>query len=245
MRTSLAKNRIFGPSLQMNKNKLIGEMRCNQSKTRYIRTGWPAMCKVFAVLLCLLSMSAAAQKPKKTDVRLEIQPDPTGKTLVNWSITNNTKLEVYVFDFFLWGPAEWNEEKEDLTILGTAPSREEPGCPNRVAPVLLLVIAPGRTIHGDFIDDRLKLAPKAKVAMQSSTTRTRSLRSRSASLRVAARIAYMTPLFARAPSWKVMLFSCRKHPSRVQRRAYVALMTYVLLPSDTIKPFLENARVVN
>ena len=125
------------------------------------------MRKTFAVLLCLLSLNVVAQKPKSTDVSLEIQPNSTGKALVNWSITNNTKLAIYVYDFFLWGPAEWDEVKGDVTILGTAPSREESTCPpNRVAPVLLLVIAPGRTIHGDFIDDRLKLGPKAKVAMR-------------------------------------------------------------------------------
>ena len=126
-----------------------------------------AVRRVFAIFLCLSLLSAAAQKPKSTDVRLEIQPDSTSKALVTWSITNDTKLAVYVYDFFLWGPAEWNEEKGGVMILGTAPSREEGGCPpNRVAPVLLLVISPGRTIHGDFIDDRFKLAPKAKVAMR-------------------------------------------------------------------------------
>jgi hypothetical protein len=126
-----------------------------------------AMRKVIAVLLCLLSLSAAAQKPKATDVRFEIQPDPTGKVLVNWSITNNSKLAVYVYDFFLWGPGQWNEQSENRTVLGTAPSREEPTCPpNRVAPVLLLVVAPGRTIHGDFIDSRLELVPKTNVSMR-------------------------------------------------------------------------------
>ena len=125
------------------------------------------MPKISAFVLFLLSLSIAAQKPKITDARLEIQPDPTGRTLVNWSITNRTDLAIYVYDFFLWGPAPWNDEKGDVTILGTAPSKEQHTCPpNRNVPVLLLVIAPGRTIHGDFLDDRLRLAPKSKVAMR-------------------------------------------------------------------------------
>jgi hypothetical protein len=78
------------------------------------------MHKAIAVLLCLLSLSAAAQKPQATDVRFEIQPDPTGKVLVNWSLTNNSKLAVYVYDFFLWGPGHWNEQSENRTVLGTA-----------------------------------------------------------------------------------------------------------------------------
>ncbi len=125
------------------------------------------MSKVIAVLLCLFSLSAIAQKPKSSDVRLEIQPDPTGQVLVNWSITNNTKLAIFVYDFFLWGPSPWNEQSESRIVLGTAPSREDPSCPpNRVVPVLLLVIAPGRTIHGDFTDRELKLAPKTSVSMR-------------------------------------------------------------------------------
>jgi hypothetical protein len=125
------------------------------------------MSRILVGIICFLSLSAGAQKPKATDVHLEIQPDPTGKALVNWSITNNSKLAVYVYDFFLWGPAKWDDVKGDVTILGTAPTQEEAICPpNRVAPFLLLVVFPGRTIHGDFIDDRLKLAPKAKVAMR-------------------------------------------------------------------------------
>jgi hypothetical protein len=125
------------------------------------------MRKILAVLLCIFSFSALAQKPKAADVRLEIQPDPAGKALVNWSITNSSKLAVYVYDFFLWGPGEWNDQTGGVTILGTTPSTEEATCPpNRVAPVLLLVIAPGRTIQGNFVDDRLKLASQTKVAMR-------------------------------------------------------------------------------
>jgi hypothetical protein len=125
------------------------------------------MRKISAFVLFLLSLSVAAQKPKTTDVRLEIQPDPTGKALVNWSITNNTRLAVYVFDFFLWGPSPWNEQSGNRMVLGTAPSREEPSCPpNRVVPALLLVVGPGRTIHGDYLDSQLELAPKTNVSMR-------------------------------------------------------------------------------
>ena len=125
------------------------------------------MYKMMVALLFLSGLSATAQKFKSDDVRLEIEPDPTGRALVNWSITNNSKLGMYVYDFFLWGPGEWNEQDEHLTVLGTAPSRETGGCaPNRVAPVLLLVVAPGRTIRGDFIDSELKLASKSYVSMR-------------------------------------------------------------------------------
>jgi hypothetical protein len=51
-------------------------------------------------------------------------------------------------------------------VLGTAPTKQEATCPNRVAPVLLLVVAPGRTIQGDFVDSELKLPSKAELSMR-------------------------------------------------------------------------------
>lgn len=120
-----------------------------------------------AVCLFLFSLGTLAQKLKPSDVSLKIQPDTTGKALVNWSIKNNTKFAVYVYDFWLWGPARWNDQRQDVTILGTAPSEEQHSCPpNRVVPVLLLPIFPGRTINGELADNLLKLAPRSKVAMR-------------------------------------------------------------------------------
>jgi hypothetical protein len=125
------------------------------------------MYKLIAVLLCLLPLSAVAQKPKAADVHLDIQPDPTGRALVNWSITNDSKLAVYVYDFFLWGLAPWDEINGNQAVIGTAPTREEATCPpNRFPPVLLLIVPPGRTIRGDFTDIDLKLAPKTNLSMR-------------------------------------------------------------------------------
>ena len=186
----------------MSKNKLIARSL--------------ALHRMLAIVLCLPLLTATAQKPKSTDVRLEIQPDSTGKALVTWSITNDTKLAVYVYDFFLWGPAEWDEEKGGVTILGTEPSREEAGCPpNRVAPVLLLVIAPGRTIHGDFIDDRLKLAPQAKVAMRIAIFNDpyKVVEEWKRFYNTAANTAITTPSSVREQSSKATLFSCRRQDS--------------------------------
>jgi len=124
------------------------------------------MHKAIAVLLCLLPLSGVAQKPNARDIQLTVQPDSTGKAIVNWSLTNNSKLAVYVYDFFLWGPGPWTEKDSNHIVLGTAPMKQEASCPNRVAPVLLLVVAPGRTIHGDFVDDGLKPPPKVQVSMR-------------------------------------------------------------------------------
>lgn len=125
------------------------------------------MYKMIATLLCLLPLAGVAQKPNARDVQFEVKPDPSGKALLSWSITNNSKLAVYVYDFFLWGPTAWVERSDNRIVLSTTPTKEEATCPpNRFPPVLLLVVAPGRTIHGDFVDSQLKVPPNADLSMR-------------------------------------------------------------------------------
>jgi hypothetical protein len=125
------------------------------------------VCKLIVALLFLLSLQARAKKPNAQDVQLAIKADASGKSLVTWSITNNSKLAVYVYDFYLWGPTAWVERTGNRIVLSTAPTKEEATCPpNRFPPVLLLVIAPGRTIHGEFADSELKMPATADVSMR-------------------------------------------------------------------------------
>ena len=62
-------------------------------------------------------------------------------------------MAVYVYDFYLWGPAYHIETVGDGAIIDTTPVTELRSCPpNRFPPVLLLVVGPQRTIEGDFSD---------------------------------------------------------------------------------------------
>jgi hypothetical protein len=132
-----------------------------------------------------------------------VKPDPSGKALLSWSITNNSKLAVYVYDFFLWGPTAWVERSDNRIMLSTPPTKEEATCPpNRFPPVLLLVVAPGRTIHGDFVDSRLKVPPNADLSMRVAVgiILTRWLMRRSGSLTATASTVPMAPSCAGEPS---------------------------------------------
>ena len=118
------------------------------------------MTKVgISALFALLVFSMQAQKAGiLRDVHLEISASKQGDFLFKWKISNAGPLTVYVYDFFLWGPAFRVEHESGRIRIATAPVREEPGCaPNRFPPVLLLPLQPGRTIHGDFQDTSIKI----------------------------------------------------------------------------------------
>jgi hypothetical protein len=104
-----------------------------------------------------VAKAQAATKPKPNSVQLSITTASSKDAVIHWKVTNNNDLAVYVYDFFLWGPALSVEQSPDRTVFNTTPLTEQATCPpNRVAPVLLLVVAPGRTITGELQDERLK-----------------------------------------------------------------------------------------
>jgi hypothetical protein len=118
------------------------------------------------VLLSQFGYSALAQKwpkPRPDSVSVVVTSAFSTDGALHWAITNRNDVEVYVYDFFLWGPALSVDRSQEKTTFNTTPVVEQPSCPpNRVAPVLLLVVAPGRTISGELQDDHLKhLAGKA------------------------------------------------------------------------------------
>ena len=120
----------------------------------------------FAVLLSQFSDSALAQKmpkPRPDSVSVAVTSAFSAQGALHWAITNHNDVAVFIYDFFLWGPALSVDRSAEKTTFNTTPVIEQPSCPpNRVAPVLLLVVAPGRTISGDLQDDRLEqLAGKA------------------------------------------------------------------------------------
>jgi hypothetical protein len=86
-------------------------------------------------------------------VHVELGPPRQTGSLFHWKIKNTLETAVFVYDFYLWGPALHIGTKADKTVFETAPTAEERSCPPyRFPPVLLLAIGPGRTIEGDFVD---------------------------------------------------------------------------------------------
>lgn len=117
------------------------------------------------ILECVcVTLSAMGQV--NHDVQLRLSPSSNPKALFHWTISNHGSDSVFVYDFYLWGPAFRTQETSGTLNVETTPIKEEPGCPpNRFPPVLLLHIAPGRTVEGDFTDEYLKVGSNKSVSM--------------------------------------------------------------------------------
>jgi hypothetical protein len=118
-----------------------------------------------ALLLARLSNSALAQKmpkPHPDSVSVAVT-SALSEGALHWAITNHNDVAVFVYDFFLWGPAlsvDHSPEKttfQHYTSCRTAILSSEP---RRAC--ALACFPPGRTITSELQDDRLgQLAGKA------------------------------------------------------------------------------------
>lgn len=114
---------------------------------------------ILTIVLLAITMSAKtrAEASKISGVRVEATRSTQKNGLLHWKIINDSDVAVFVYDFFLLGPAYRVERDQSKVIFDTTPVAEEPSCPpNRFPPVLLLMVGPGRTIEGDFVDDSIK-----------------------------------------------------------------------------------------
>src|SRR5216684_2222384 len=94
------------------------------------------------VLFLALSMGYSATKPPDVSkVRFEVTRVSRKAGLLHWKITNNSDVEVYVYDFFLLGPAFNIERTQNRVVLDATPIETAATCPpDRFPPVLLLVV---------------------------------------------------------------------------------------------------------
>ena len=106
--------------------------------------------------LALTGASKGVPKARVTGVNVQISNSPQRQGQLHWKITNNSPSEVYVYSFFLYGPAYGTEDKDGKRIFDTVPTAQEGGCPNRFPPVLLLRVPSGDYREGDFRDPGLK-----------------------------------------------------------------------------------------
>lgn len=111
---------------------------------------------LIAFALANISQSQGAPKPRVTGVEVQLSNSPGKPDQLHWKIINTSASEVYVYSFFLYGPAYGTENKDGKTILDTLPPSAEDGCPNRFPPVLLLRVPAGDYREGDFRDPQLK-----------------------------------------------------------------------------------------
>jgi hypothetical protein len=120
------------------------------------------------VVIALATMpSFTAQKPPREHVRFELKAASKASGTIHWSISNQSAGAIFVYDFFLWGPALKVEDRANQVVFDTTPTEISKSCgPNHLAPVVLVVIGPGRTIQGDFSDDALRKVKADSVSMR-------------------------------------------------------------------------------
>ena len=127
------------------------------------------MTRLFTIFLMLGAwLPPTVQHSAKTpirDVSVQLSLTSTHNQL-HWRIDNKSDLAVYVYSFYLWGPAYTTEGKAGVTVLETSPTTLEGGCPNRFPPVLLLLIPPRDYREGDFRDQRLQELTGKTVALE-------------------------------------------------------------------------------
>jgi hypothetical protein len=115
--------------------------------------------RLFAIVVTLgfvLTAGVNASRQKTPITAFDVQLTTTAqKNQLHWKITNMSNTEIYIYSFFLYGPAYGTEDKTGSVIFDTLPPSLESGCPNRFPPVLLLRVPPGDYREGDFRDDAL------------------------------------------------------------------------------------------
>ena len=115
-----------------------------------------------AVFTCIVGYAQQRQGA----LHVELSRSMNHHALFHWKITNPGPESVYVFDFYLWGPAFRVRETTQKLVIQTTPEKESSGCPpNRFPPMLLLHVRPHGSIEGEFSDELLKLPPNKPVSM--------------------------------------------------------------------------------
>ncbi len=113
---------------------------------------------ICAVLLLMASRGPATRRPPEVvKVRFEITRLSKDEGLLHWKIRNSSDDGIYVYNFFLLGPAYNVERSAGKLIFDTSPIVRVASCPpNRLAPLLLLFVRSGGVIEGDFVDEEIK-----------------------------------------------------------------------------------------
>jgi hypothetical protein len=90
-------------------------------------------------------------------VHIEVTKPTQKHAVLHWKIANDLDTAVYVYNFYLWGPAYHVDRSGDRLVIETTPISEVASCPpNRFPPVLLFPVGPHRIVEGDFSDPEIK-----------------------------------------------------------------------------------------
>jgi len=125
------------------------------------------LCILIALLLTVSKGDCATKPPDVSKVRFEITHVSKKAGLLHWKFTNNSEDGVYIYNFFLLGPAFNIERNPGKLIFDTSPIVQVASCfPNRLAPLLLLFVRSRGVIEGDFVDPEIKEAGSNTVSLK-------------------------------------------------------------------------------
>jgi hypothetical protein len=110
---------------------------------------------VFVIGMTICSWASPQSKVPITGVELQLTSSAVRGQL-HWKIINHSQSSVFVYSFFLYGPAYGRETKDGKEIFDTAPISDDKGTVNHFPPVLLLMVPAGDYREGDFRDPDLK-----------------------------------------------------------------------------------------
>jgi hypothetical protein len=124
-------------------------------------------CLLMALLLTAASGDCATKPPDVSKTRFEITHVSKNAGSLHWKFINNSKDGVYIYNFFLLGPAFNIERTPGKVVFDTAPITRVAGCfPDRLAPLLLLFVRSGGVFEGDFVDADIKMSGGKKVSIK-------------------------------------------------------------------------------
>jgi len=107
-----------------------------------------------AALVFFISLLVSAQSQPSRAVALNVKADQGGSQL-HWTIINRSPSAVYVYSYYLYGPAYSITKGVTVTTLNTTPTALDGSCPYLFPPVLLLRVPAGDYREGDFRDSQL------------------------------------------------------------------------------------------
>jgi hypothetical protein len=122
---------------------------------------------LLAIMLNVTSGYCSTGTPGVNKIRFEITRSSKQTGVLHWRFTNNSADGVYIYNFFLLGPAFNIERNPGRLVFDTAPITRVASCfPDRLAPLLFLFVRSGGVFEGDFVDSEIKKAAGQKVSIK-------------------------------------------------------------------------------
>lgn len=125
------------------------------------------VCLCFFLWVGRAAVGAPPTKVSPDGIKFEITRYSKRQGLLHWKLSNESTRGVFVYDFFLLGPAHEIESSPGKLIFDTSATKTIAACPpNRTVPVLLMLLRSGGVLEGDFVEPTIKRVVSKKVSLK-------------------------------------------------------------------------------